>query len=134
VLQSHDRSRRSRDDWALLAAVAFGIAATAWIMNLAYRVSIWNWAAQAFVSTGSTPDAFAVWRRFAGILFAIFSLVGYASVALLGIALLRAEIGPAWLRWATLACGLSAGFVVGHNVPLIMYTPFLALGIALLRS
>ena len=125
---------RAGGEWALIAAVAFGIAATAWIANLAYRVSIWSWAAQTFTSTGVTPDAFAVWQRFARILFAIFSLVGYGSVGLLGIALLRAGIGPAWLRWATLACGFSAGFVVGHNVPLIMYTPFVALGVVLLRS
>ena len=126
--------RRSGGEWALLAAVAFGIAGTAWIANIAYRVSIWNWAAESFVATGVTPDLFVALRRWAGMLFAIFSFVGYASVACLGVAMLRAELGPAWLRWAILACGLSAGYVVGYNVPFIMYVPFAALGVALMRG
>lgn len=126
--------RRGGGDWALLAAVAFGIAATAWIANLAYRVSIWNWAAETFVATGVTPDAFAPLHRWAGVLFAVFSLVGYTSIACLGVAMMRAELGPPWLRWATLACGLSAGYVVGYNVPFIMYVPLAALGAALVRG
>jgi hypothetical protein len=120
--------------WALVAAVAFGLAGTAWIANLAYRLSVWNWAANTFVATGVTPEVFVPLRRWAGMLFAIFSLVGYASVACLGAALLRAQLGPGWLRWATVACGLSAGFIVGHNVPFIMYVPFAAVGVALLRG
>lgn len=105
-----------------------------WIVNLAYRPSVWNWAAQTFVATSSTPETFLAWRRFAGMLLAVFSLVGYAAVALLGLALLRSGTGPGWLRIATLVCGLSAGFVFGYNVPFVMYTPFVALGIALLAS
>ena len=119
--------------WALVAAVAFALASSAWIVNIAYRLSVWNWAAQTFVATGATPAAFEPLRRWAGVLFVVFSFVGYSSVACLGAAMLRAELGPVWLRWATLACGVSAGFVVGYNVPFIMYVPFAALGVALLR-
>src|SRR5262245_55989771 len=109
--------RRAGGDWALIAVVLFGIAGTAWIVNRAYRVSIWNWAAQMFVETGTTPDVFVPLRQWAGILFAVFAVVGYASVACLGMATLRAAQGPAWLGWAIVACGLSAGYVVGYNVP-----------------
>jgi hypothetical protein len=126
--------RRSGGEWALVAAVAFGIAATAWIANIAYRLSIWKWAADVYVATGTTPDVFDPLRRWAAMLFAIFAFLGYASVACLGVAMLRAELGPAWLGWATVACGLSAGFVVGYNVPFIMYVPFAALGVALARA
>jgi hypothetical protein len=126
--------RRSGGEWALLAAIAFGIAGTAWIANIAYRLSIWNWAAETFVATGATPDVFVPLSRWAGVLFAVFSFVGYASVACLGAAMVGAELGPPWLRWATIACGLSAGFIVGYNVPFIMYLPFAASGIALLRG
>jgi len=126
--------RRAGGEWALLAAVAFGFAATAWIANIAYRLSIWSWAAETYVATGVTPEVFVPLRLWAGMLFAIFAVVGYASVACLGAATLRAELGPVWLGWATVACGLTAGFVVGYNVPFIMYVPFAALGVALLRG
>ena len=119
--------------WALVAAVAFGIAGTAWSVNLAYRLSVWKWAAETFVATGVTPEVFVPLRRWAAMLFAIFSFVGYAAVACLGAATLRAGLGPVWLRWGTVACGVSAGFVVGHNVPFIMYVPFAILGVTLLR-
>ncbi|HTM46620.1 MAG TPA: hypothetical protein VL137_16810 [Polyangiaceae bacterium] len=124
--------RRTGGQWALSAAVAYGIAGVAWITNIAYRLSIWNWAAQAFVATGTTPELFLPLRRFAGVLFGIFSVVGYASVACLGAAVLCAQLASAWLGWAIVACGISAGYIVGYNVPLIMYVPFVALGIALL--
>jgi hypothetical protein len=126
--------RRTGGEWALLAAVAFGLAGTAWIANLAYRVSIWNWAAETYVATGVTPETFFPLQRWAGMLFVIFAILGYASVALLGVGLFRADLGPAWLRWAILVCGVSAGYVVGYNVPFIMYLPFAALGIVLLRG
>lgn len=126
--------RREGGEFALIAAVAFGIAATAFIGNLAYRLSVWNWAAETFVATGHTPEAFVPLKRRAGMLFSVFSLLGYASVACLGGAMLRAELGPGWLGWATVLCGLSAGFVVGHNVPFIMYVPLAALGVVLLRA
>ena len=125
---------RPGGDWALVAAVAFAMAGTAWIVNIAYRVSVWNWAAEQFVATGSVPAAFTPLHRLAAVLFSVFSLVGYASVACLGMALLGADLGPAWLRWGTLVCGVTAGFVVGYNVPFIMYIPFVAIGIMLLRS
>lgn len=120
--------------WALLAAVGFGLAGGAWIVNLAYRLGVWNWAAQTFVTTGKTPEVFVPLQRWAGMLFGIFSLVGYGSIACLGASMLRAPLGPAWLRWTTLVCGLTLGFVVGHNVPFIMYVPFVALGVVLLRT
>lgn len=125
--------RRVGGEWALLAAVAFGIAGTAWIANIAYRLSIWNWAAETYVKTGITPDVFVPLSRWAGMLFAVFSLVGYASVASLGVGMLRAGLGPVWLGWATVVCGVSAGFVVGYNVPFIMYVPLFALGVTLLQ-
>jgi hypothetical protein len=126
--------RRVGGEWALIAAAAYGIAATAWIVNLTYRLSIWNSAAQMYVATGQTPEWFFPIQRWAGTLFGVFAVVGYGAVACLGAALFRAELGPMWLRWATLVCGVSAGFIVGYNVPLIMYLPFAALGFALLRA
>jgi hypothetical protein len=126
--------RRGGGDWSVVAAVAFAIAGTAWIANLGYRVSIWNWAAEQFVATGATPDVFFAMRRWAGMLFVVFSLVGYGSVAALGVATLQDALGPVWLRWATLVCGVTGGFVVGANVPFIMYLPFIAWGVVLLRA
>ena len=95
------------------------------------------WAAVLDSDPGATalqtPEYFAPFHRWAGILFAIFSVVGYGSVAALGVAMLRADLGPAWLRWTTLVWGLTGGFVVGYNVPFIMYVPMLAWGVVLLR-
>lgn len=126
--------RRGAGGWAVVATVAFGLAAAAWTLNLAYRVSVWNWAAETFVATGQTPDVFLPLHRWAGRLFGVFSLVGYGSIAALGLATLRADLGPVWLRWATLGFGLSGGLVVGTYVPLMMYIPFVAWGVVLLRS
>ena len=126
--------RRAGGEWALVAAIAFGIGGIAWIANIAYRLSIWNWAAEAYVATGITPDVFVPLSRWAGVLFTIFAFLGYASVACLGATMLSANVGPVWLGWATVACGLSAGYIVGYNVPFIMYVPFAAAGVALLRG
>src|SRR5262245_53438065 len=116
--------RRTGGDWALIAAVAFGIAGTLWSVNIAYRLSVWNWAAETFVRTGVTPEVFVPLRRLAGVLFGIFACVGYPSVACLGAAMRAADLGPAWLGWATVVWGLSAGLIVGSYVPLMMYVPF----------
>lgn len=108
---------------ATMAACAYLVAALAWFGNIAVRLTVTPWAAAELVATQSIPESFAQWRQFAGVLFVIFSAFGYVSVAAAGGAVLGARLAPTWVGWSLVGWGLSAGLVVGHNVPVMIYVP-----------
>jgi hypothetical protein len=119
---------------ALTAALGFGVGAIAWTLNIAIRLGITPPAADALVATGSLPASYEVWRTRARILFAIFAVLAYASVAATGGLALRSGLASRTLAYLLIAWGASAGFVVGYNVPLLAYIPYIIVGVALLRS
>jgi hypothetical protein len=69
------------------------------------------------VTTGIIPSEFVAWQRFAGIMFACFSVGAYLVVAGLGALSLASAAVSRTLAWVFVAWGLSAGFIVGYNVP-----------------
>ncbi len=119
---------------ALAVAVAYGVAAALWSVNIAVRLTVTPWAAEQLLASGEIPPAYAPWKAFNGVLFALFSALAYCAVAGLGWAVLRSGVAPAWAGWLFVAWGLSAGFVVGATVPFIAYVPFVVLGVLLLRA
>jgi hypothetical protein len=119
---------------AMFAAVFIAGAALCWTANIAYRLSVTVQAANVLVDTGSMPKDYAGWKGLAGYLFAGFSVLAYLSIAVTGWLVLKSGIAPTWMGWLMVAWGLSAGFVVGYNVPLIAYVPYIILGGSILRS
>lgn len=71
-----------------------------------------------------------------GTLVSLFGLavLAYGTDAGLGWLVLRTGIAPTWTGWLFVVWGLSAGFVLGSNVPFIAYVPFAMLGSFLIRA
>lgn len=124
---------RAESAWAVAIAVVYLLSAACWTVNIAYRISVWNWTADRFVATGIVPAEFEAWRRFAGVTFALFSAGAYLTVAGLGSLCLASGLIPRTLSLIFVGWGLSAGFVVGYNVPFIAYVPFIIFGAVILR-
>ena len=125
---------RPGEQWAIVMSVVYTLAAVCWTVNIGYRVTVWNWAAERFVTTGIIPSEFVAWQRFAGIMVACFSVGAYLVVAGLGALSLASAAVSRTLAWVFVVWGLSAGFIVGYNVPFIAYVPFILFGVFVLRG
>ncbi len=119
---------------AALAAGLLAVAALMWSANIAYRLGVTVWAANDFVARGEIPESYARWSTLASYAFAGFSVLAYLAVALTGGVVLQSNLGQRPLGWVLVAWGASLGFVVGYNVPVIAYIPFIVLGAFLLRG
>lgn len=133
VLLAHALRGREGGTMALATAVLFGLSAVCFSVNIAFRLGVTPWAADELVRSGQVPAGYAPWRAFAGVLFAAFSVLAYLSVASSGLCALRAELAPRALATLLVAWGLSGGFVVGANVPVLAFIPHILLGGFLLR-
>jgi hypothetical protein len=98
---------------AAMAAAVYVSGAFCWLVSLAFRLTVVPWAAEHTVNVGKLPDGFAVHDRWAGALYCVHMLTAYVASAVLGIAVLVSETGPAWLGWVGLGWGLAfaAGLV-----------------------
>ena len=119
---------------ALVAAVMFALASACWSLVIACRLCVTVQAANHLVTTGSLPEGYAVWRTWTGRLFAGFSLLAYGSIATTGWAMLRSGLVSRGLGWLLVVWGVTLGFVIGRNVPLVAYIPAIILGSVLLRA
>jgi hypothetical protein len=119
---------------ALVTAVLFGVAAVCWSLNISFRLSTTVQAAQHLVATGSIPDDYAASSKLNSYLFAGFSVLAYLSVATLGWVVLQSDLASRAVGWLLIVWGLSFGFVIGRNVPVVAYVPAIIVGWSLLRS
>jgi hypothetical protein len=69
-----------------LLALAFG--AVLWVINLAARMSIDPWAARLLAETGAIPESYSAISLWTGVLFAIYTILTFAALALYGGAIL----------------------------------------------
>jgi hypothetical protein len=118
---------------ATAAAVLLALGAVCWTLNVSYRLSVTVSAANQLVARGALPESYAAWRTAASYLFAGFSVLAYLAVAATGGVVLQAQLGSSTLGWVLVAWGLTLGFAVGYNVPVIAYIPFIILGAFMLR-
>jgi hypothetical protein len=96
---------------AAMAAAVYTIGSVAWLVSLAFRLTVVPWAAERTVETGSVPDTFAPFDSWAGALFSVQMLASYAAFVLLGATVLAGDLGPVWSGW--LGVGWGALFVAG---------------------
>jgi hypothetical protein len=126
--------------WATLAASAYVVAVTLFLVNLAFRNSVQVWAAESVLRSGEFPSSYETWHRFAGLLFGMYSILAYAAVAALGASLLDSTLLPRWIVWGNLGGGLAlTALTLGNlppaNAPLMVHlAPGLAGLVLLLRS
>lgn len=101
---------------ALAAAgvVVYAIGATAFVLSLAFRLSVVPWAAERTAMTGAIPDVFSPLDAWAGTLYVIHMAASYASFALFGAAVLAGDLAPAWVGWLGVGWGVLflAGFAL----------------------
>jgi hypothetical protein len=118
---------------ASLVGAAYVTGAVFWLVNIAFRGSVQVWAADEVIRTGSIPIYYEPLRRWASLLFAGYSFLGYAAVAGLGWVMLRTGLSPRWAAWFAVVMGLSGGGVMGMSVPMIVHIPLMVIGALLLK-
>ncbi len=126
-----------------LGLVAYVFGAVFGIVSLVFRVTLEVWAAREMAQSGVLPIGFEAWRQWAALLFAIYMVIGYLSVAAYGGALLGTGLLARWLGWTAVIFGLAGalGFALGFgfvvpfqwfHVPLMIYLVPGLIGIFLL--
>ena len=91
-----------------LLAVTLGVAF--WITNLAARLMVDPWAAQALAQQGEVPDLYAAVSAWTGALYVVYTILTFASLALYGGAILASASLPGWVGWTAVVYGI-AGLV-----------------------
>lgn len=122
---------------ATAAAVGYAIAGSAWLVTLGIRLGITPRVAAAYASSGVVDPRFAPLAGLGGVLFTAFILVGCASLALLGAAVVLGGVVPAWAGWATLGASLAILAdlaLTGDTLPAFVYLPSMLLGVVLLSA
>lgn len=127
----------SADALTRAAAAVYAIAATLWIASLAFRLSVTQDAAARFVESGEVDPVFRALGRWAGALFAVFTLLAAAAIVAFGAAIVAAAALPALVGWFAVVVGSIAivGYLVfGDMPPFVLYLPTGAIGFVLLAA
>ena len=116
-----------------LTAAAYIIGAVFWLVSIAFRMTVQVWAANEVVASGEIPTSYEAWHRFSGMLFMFYMALAYLACAGLGWDVLRTGMVTRWAGWFAIAFGLSAGAIVGRNIPLMVHIPMMIVAVMLLR-
>jgi hypothetical protein len=123
-----------------MATTVYGLGATAWILSLAFRLTVVPWAAERTVTEGTVPDGFAALDAWAGAMYAIHMVAAYVAFAVLGAGLLQSDL-PAWSGWLGVGWGVAfgTGFVAtraagAFNPPFWAHTYTAVVGVVLLTT
>ena len=108
-----------------------------WLLNIAFRLTVTLWAGQQLADHASVPESFQAWMDWSNLIFAIYMVLAYLSIACIGFVLKDLDILPAWGVWFAIIFGLSG--IVGYMVqfplfapPLMVHLPLMILGILIL--
>jgi hypothetical protein len=118
--------------FSVLGLLAFALGAVFWTIHLAFRVTVLTWAAQELKATGAPPPWLQPWREWAGLMFAIYSVLAYLGIAAYGGALLETRVLARWIGRTCVVVGFLAAPLFGP--PLIIHVMPWFVGIVLLRQ
>jgi len=116
-----------------LTAALYVVGGVFWLVSVAFRVTVQVWAANEVIATDAIPTTYEAWHRFSGVMFMLYIAMAYLACAGLGWDVLRTGMVSRWAGWFAIAFGLSAGAVVGRNVPMMVHIPLLIIAVLLLR-
>ena len=116
-----------------LTATLYVVGGVFWLVSVAFRVTVQVWAANEVIATDAIPTTYEAWHRFSGVMFMLYMGMAYLACAGLGWDVLRTGMVARWAGWFAIAFGLSAGAVVGRNVPMMVHIPLLIIAVLLLR-
>ena len=109
-----------------IAATLFQTGAVLWLLAMALRVTIQEWAATETID-GALPAVYPSVHRLAGLLHASHMILSYLAAAGLGAGVLRSGILPSWLGWTGVVAGSSFALAFGAFRVGLLGMPFLAL-------
>ena len=108
-----------------------------WLLNIAFRLTVTLWAGQQFATSQQIPESFQTWMDWSNLIFAIYMVLAYVSIACLGFVFKELAIIPAWGSWFCIIFGLSG--IIGYMIqfplfapPLMIHLPMMILGILIL--
>ena len=123
---------------ATMGFAAFASGCLAMLASLAFGLTATPRAARETVRTNSVPLTYQRRYRVASALYVTHMLLSYATFAMLGGAMLKGSLFPAWLGWTGVVSGAVGfvGFVVAHGgpfgPPIIAHSFGLLVGIVIL--
>lgn len=123
--------------WA--AAIAYGVGAVPWVLQLSFRLTVQERVAAAVADGAPVPDWYAAVESWTGLGHRFHMLVSYVSAVALAWGMAEAELIPNWLGWAGAIWGVvwAAGYTI-RQIRFVFEPPFwahvftFAVGIALL--
>ena len=129
----------ARSLWGTVAAVLFGMGATAFLIAIIFRLTVEEWAAAETVATGIVPHSYPPLAAWWVGLYGLHMVTAYLSAIPLAFMILTEDVGPTWLGWAGAVWGAicTTGFVVTRGAgffspPILAHTFTGAVGLALL--
>jgi hypothetical protein len=129
--------RSGESGFARVGLLALAIGVTLFLAWMAIRLSAEIWAAKTAAATQSIPELFAPLAAWNGALFALYTILTFVGLALLGGAMLTSKALPTWLGIGSIVYAL-AGLVVfalaRDMPPFVHYLPTLLIGIVLILS
>ena len=129
--------RANEYTYSRLGLVVFLIAAVLWVMFSAFRAVITINASQELALTGRVPAYYEPLAKWGFALFYIYAVLGFLALGAYGISLLRVDLLPGWIGWATLIFSIAILLqlmITGDTLPAFHYIPTLLIGILLLLN
>ncbi|MBS3914340.1 MAG: hypothetical protein KG003_07565 [Bacteroidetes bacterium] len=130
AFESNEKSRTlySFANSAYMAATIF------WIINIAFRVTFTMWVANNQAEKGEIYTTFKSWNDWSNLLFAIYMILAYFSLGMLGVLFLHIGWIPSWTAWFFVVFGFAGipAYLIRvplWDPPLMVHLPFLILGI-----
>lgn len=124
-------------------AAGYGIAAVFWILVVTFRNSVSIWAADELTASHRVPNSFVGIDRWSGMNFQLYTAMGHAAQAVVGVGLIATPLVPKWVAGFTIAFSL-VGFLSqmpgtsriprlrGFFIPILMHVAPALIGISLL--
>ncbi|HJW29646.1 MAG TPA: hypothetical protein VJ508_10470 [Saprospiraceae bacterium] len=123
--------------WSILNTASFSFGAVFVIVNFGFRLTVTMWAGDQLAATGQVENWFQTWMDWSNLLFAVYMVLAYFSVACLGLAMRDVAFLPHWLIWFCIIFGFGGvlGFVIQFPLfapPLMVHLPYMIVAILIL--
>ena len=129
--------RANEYTFSRLGLVIFLLATVLWVIFSVFRAVVTVNASQELALTNVVPTYYEPLAKWGFALFYIYAVAGFLALGVYGISLLRVELLPAWIGWATLIFSIAILvqlLIMGDTLPAFHYLPTLLIGILLLLS
>lgn len=123
--------------FAELGRVAFLMAATLWLVQMVFNLSMATWAAEETGRTGAVPPTAEAWPRGLERLVHTYMVLAYIATALYGAGILTSGLLDAWAGWLAVAVGVAGAasvLLTGPRlaIPLLIHVVPATFGLLLL--